>query len=149
MICFKTILGNICIHEKNNKIVRIRFSRFEEEATYTNPILENCKKQILEYLAKERIKFDCEFFLEGTVFQKKVWDELLKIPYGQTISYKQLAERIDKPKAFRAVANANRLNPIAIVIPCHRVIGSNGKLIGYAAGLDKKIALLKIEKAIL
>lgn len=148
MICFNTKLGNICISENNNVITEIRFTKFNEEETYSNKVLEECKNQLLEYFDGQRKYFDCKFSAKGTDFQKRVWNELLKIPYGKTISYKQLAEKIGSPNAYRAVANANRLNPIPIIIPCHRVIGSNGKMIGYASGLDKKIYLLKLEKAI-
>jgi methylated-DNA--[protein]-cysteine S-methyltransferase len=81
----------------------------------------------------------------GTEFQRRVWDELRRIPYGQTISYKELALLIGNPKAVRAVASANRANPISIIIPCHRVIGSNGRLVGYSGGLDKKETLLQLE----
>lgn len=148
MICVNTKLGNICISEKDNIITEIRFTKFDEEETYSNKVLEKCKNQLLEYFDGQRKSFDFKFSAKGTDFQKKVWNELLNIPYGKTISYKELAEKIGKPNAYRAVANANRLNPIPIIIPCHRVIGSNGKMIGYASGLDKKIDLLKLEKAI-
>jgi len=82
----------------------------------------------------------------GTVFQKQVWKALLEIPYGETRSYKQIAEAIGNPKAVRAVGMANNRNPLLIVVPCHRVIGANGKLVGYGAGLDKKEFLLRLEK---
>lgn len=84
--------------------------------------------------------------MEGTDFQKNVWKELLKIPYGKTVSYKYIADKIGNKKAFRAVGNANNKNKISIIIPCHRVIGSNGKLVGYANGIDMKKLLLELEK---
>lgn len=84
--------------------------------------------------------------MEGTDFQKNVWKELLKIPYGKTVSYKYIADKIGNKKAFRAVGNANNKNKISIIIPCHRVIGSNGKLVGYANGIDMKKFLLELEK---
>lgn len=84
--------------------------------------------------------------MEGTDFQKTVWKELLKIPYGKTVSYKYIADKIGNKKAFRAVGNANNKNKISIIIPCHRVIGSNGKLVGYANGIDMKKLLLELEK---
>lgn len=84
--------------------------------------------------------------MEGTDFQKTVWKELLKIPYGKTVSYKYIADKIGNKKAFRAVGNANNKNKISIIIPCHRVIGSNGKLVGYANGIDMKKFLLELEK---
>ena len=83
--------------------------------------------------------------LKGTDFQKQVWQALLKIPFGETRSYKQIAEAIGNPKAVRAVGMANNKNPLLIVVPCHRVIGTNGKLVGYAVGLDKKEYLLRLE----
>ena len=88
-------------------------------------------------------------YFEGTEFQKKVWNELCNIPFGETISYKELAIRIDNPKACRAVGGANNKNPIGIVVPCHRVIGSTGNLVGYAGGIDLKKRLLDFEKTIL
>ena len=107
--------------------------------------LETLKKELLEYFAGKRKQFTVPLHLIGTDFQKKVWHELLKIPFGETISYKQLAENIGNSKASRAVANANATNKISIIIPCHRVIGSNKQLTGYAAGLDKKRFLLTLE----
>ena len=87
--------------------------------------------------------------MKGTAFQQNVWRALLEIPYGETRSYKQIAEAIGNPKAVRAVGMANNRNPLLVVVPCHRVIGANGKLIGYAAGIEKKEFLLRLEKSIL
>lgn len=101
---------------------------------------------IEEYLEGKRKSFDFEIFMEGTDFQKNVWKELLKIPYGKTVSYKYIADKIGNKKAFRAVGNDNNKNKISIIIPCHRVIGSNGKLVGYANGIDMKKFLLELEK---
>lgn len=102
--------------------------------------------QVMEYLNKKRTYFDFPYKLNGTEFQKKVWEQLLAIPYGETRTYKDIATAIGNPKASRAVGMANNKNPITIFIPCHRVIGSNGNLTGYAGGLDMKKALLDIEK---
>ncbi len=113
-----------------------------------NPFLDKVENQLKEYFQGKRKEFDLNYTLIGTEFHKKCWKALNKIPYGKTISYSKQAEMIGKPLAVRAVANANRLNPIAIVIPCHRVIGKNGKLTGYAGGIDKKEFLLKLENAI-
>jgi len=104
--------------------------------------------QIQEYFNNKRNEFDIPLLLTGTTFQKAVWNELLKIPYGQTISYLSLSQKLYKEKAIRAVANANGANALSIVIPCHRVIGSNGDLIGYAGGLLAKKKLLQIEGAL-
>ncbi len=110
-----------------------------------NPFLLDVEKQINEYFEKKRKVFDIPLILEGTEFQKKCWNALLTIPYGKTISYMEQAEMVGNPKAVRACANANRLNPIAIIIPCHRVIGKDGSLTGYAAGISKKRFLLELE----
>lgn len=103
-------------------------------------------KEIMEYLNGKRKSFDIKYEINGTEFQKKVWKELTNIPYGETRSYKEIAVAVGNPKASRAVGMANNKNPIAIIVPCHRVIGSDGKLVGYAGGLDMKKALLTLEK---
>ena len=97
------------------------------------------------YFAGKRKQFTLPLLPKGTAFQQKVWNALLAIPYGQTRSYKQIASAIGQPKACRAVGMANNKNPLAIVIPCHRVIGSNGRMVGYASGLDRKANLLQLE----
>jgi methylated-DNA-[protein]-cysteine S-methyltransferase len=102
-------------------------------------------KQLDEYFRGERQEFELELAPRGTPFQLAVWNELQRIPYGTTISYRELAERIGKPSAVRAVGAANGANPIPIVIPCHRVIGANGTLVGYGGGLQLKRALLALE----
>lgn len=111
----------------------------------TNNIIEECKKQIDEYFNMERKEFDIPLLLVGSAFQKTVWEALLKIPFGKTTSYLQLSKDIGNEKAVRAVANANGANAISIIVPCHRVIGTNGKLTGYAGGLDLKKRLIEIE----
>ncbi|HTM53326.1 MAG TPA: methylated-DNA--[protein]-cysteine S-methyltransferase [Pirellulales bacterium] len=103
------------------------------------------REQLAEYFAGQRQRFDVPLKLAGTPFQQRVWQELLRIPFGTTISYAQLAERVGQPTASRAVGHANGRNPISIIVPCHRVIGANGKLTGYAGGLDKKQWLLEWE----
>lgn len=150
---YNSPLGKIKIEEKDNYIVGIGFVMdndiISEEINMEreNGIITRCKIQLDEYFNGYRRDFDLEIkFLRGTDFQKNVWNELRKIPYGETISYKELAERIGNPKACRAVGGANNKNPIGIIVPCHRVIGANGKMIGYAEGIDKKEFLLKLEK---
>jgi methylated-DNA-[protein]-cysteine S-methyltransferase len=103
------------------------------------------REQLAEYFAGERQQFDLPLKLVGTPFQQRVWQELQQIPFGTTITYAELAGRIGKPAASRAVGNANGCNPVSIIVPCHRVIGSNGKLTGYAGGIDKKEWLLDWE----
>ncbi len=107
------------------------------------------KKQLDEYFLGKRTVFDLPLVINGTDFQIKAWEQLCKIPYGSTISYGEQAMRIGDKNKARAVGLANGLNPISIIIPCHRVIGSNGKLVGFGGGLDKKAFLLKLEKRFL
>jgi methylated-DNA-[protein]-cysteine S-methyltransferase len=103
-------------------------------------------RQLEAYFSGKLKSFDLRLAPEGTEFQKSVWRALCKIPYGETRTYKDIAESIGNPKAYRAVGHANNRNPISIIVPCHRVIGSNGKLTGYACGLDIKAFLLNIEQ---
>lgn len=105
--------------------------------------------QLTEYFAGKRKVFDLPLDPQGTEFQKRVWQALREIPYGTTCSYGEIAAKVGNPKASRAVGGANNKNPIAIVIPCHRVIGANGSLVGYASGLQTKEALLKLEGILL
>ncbi len=111
-------------------------------------IFTRTRAQFDEYFTGERMDFDLPLAANGTVFQHRVWRELCSIPFGTTISYGELAARIGNPNASRAVGLANGQNPIAIIVPCHRVIGANGKLVGYAGGLSRKIALLDFESAV-
>jgi methylated-DNA-[protein]-cysteine S-methyltransferase len=104
------------------------------------------REQLAQYFAGERTSFDLPMQLDGSVFQRTVWHALTEIPYGQTISYGELARRIGRPDLARAVGTANGQNPIAVVVPCHRVIGSDGKLVGYGGGLENKRLLLDLEQ---
>ncbi|WP_246566237.1 methylated-DNA--[protein]-cysteine S-methyltransferase [Tissierella simiarum] len=106
----------------------------------------NYHEEINLYLEGKLKKFTLPIFLRGTSFQKKVWEELLNIPYGETRTYKYIAEKIGSAKGYRAVGGALNKNPIAIIVPCHRVIGSNGKLVGFAGGVELKDQLLKLER---
>lgn len=110
-----------------------------------HPILLKTQKQLNEYFAGQRQNFDLPLDFEGTEFQQKVWQALLSIPFGETRSYKDIAEQIGNVKAVRAVGAANGKNPISIIAPCHRVVGANGKLVGFAGGLENKDVLLKLE----
>jgi len=110
--------------------------------------LSRTRQQLGEYFEGNRKTFDISLAPEGTDFQLRVWEELRNIPYGETISYAELATRIGNPAASRAVGAANGRNPLSIIVPCHRVIGKNGSLTGYAGGLDKKSILLAIEGAV-
>jgi len=111
-------------------------------------ILKETRKQLDEYFDMRRKEFDIPLITVGTEFQKSVWDSLQKVPYGTTSTYLQLSKDIDNEKAVRAVANANGANSIAIIIPCHRIIGSNGELTGYGGGLSVKKRLLELENNI-
>jgi len=110
-----------------------------------NPVLAKTIEQLREYFAGERTTFDLPLRTGGTPFQRKVWEALAEIPYGETWTYAELARRIGSPTAVRAVGAANGQNPLPIVLPCHRVIGSNGKLVGYGGGMDRKRFLLELE----
>ena len=112
-------------------------------------VLQEAKRQLDEYFRKERKAFDLPLLFVGTDFQKRVWEALRHIPYGTTVSYKELASLIGQPQAVRAVANANRQNAVSIILPCHRVIGTDGSLTGYGGRLDIKQYLLDMEQATL
>ena len=110
------------------------------------PFLQKTRQQLEEYFAGSRTEFDLPLFYRGTPFQQAAWDALRTIPYGETRSYKDMAVQIGNPKAVRAVGMANNRNPISIIVPCHRVIGANGKLVGYGGGLPIKEKLLELER---
>ncbi len=113
----------------------------------SSPVIEQAALQLDEFFTGKRTHFNLQLLFAGTSFQKSVWSELLKIPFGSTVSYSILANNIGRPKAVRAVANANGANAISIIIPCHRVIGSDGSLTGYGGGIDAKQHLLNLENA--
>jgi len=118
----------------------------EKAEIKTSILTEKVKKQLCEYFEGKRKSFDIPICFSGTEFQNKVWKELLNIPYGKTRSYKDIAKEVGNEKASRAVGGANNKNPIWIIVPCHRVIGKNGELVGYGGGLKLKEFLLSIEK---
>ena len=128
-------------------LINIQFTQPQKALLQTTELLSMATIQLDEYFQGKRTTFSLPFKLTGTPFQLAVWKELQNIPYGQTTSYKEIAQKINKPKAYRAVGMANNKNPLPIIIPCHRVIGSNGKLIGYAGGLKLKNYLLEFEKS--
>lgn len=129
---------------ENENPKRVRLAELIEQVDH--PILLETQKQLCEYFAGTRQQFDLPLDFEGTVFQKKVWQALLSIPFGETRSYRDIAEQVGNIKAVRAVGAANGKNPISIIAPCHRVVGANGKLVGFAGGLDNKEILLGLEK---
>ena len=124
---------------------RVRVGPMVEDKDH--PVLLEVERQLKDYFAGKRKTFSLKLDSIGTAFQKKVWEALLTIPFGQTRSYAQIAKQIGRPKAVRAVGAANGKNPISIIAPCHRVIGSNGKLTGFAGGLEAKACLLDLELA--
>lgn len=140
----KTPLGNMVAIASDEALTNLDFAD-NIELESTNEILERVKIELDEYFLKERKTFTVPLKPHGTPFQKEVWQTLLKIPYAKAISYKDEALMMGREKSFRAVANANGKNPLSIIIPCHRVIASSGKLGGYSGGLDKKKFLLKLE----
>ena len=135
----------VAILWENDDPKRVRLGSLVEDVDH--PILCLAEQQLGEYFAGARKSFDLPLDFAGTPFQKKVWSKLLNIPFGQTRTYGQIANAIGKPRAFRAVGAANGKNPISIVAPCHRVIGKDGSLTGFAGGLEAKECLLGIEAA--
>lgn len=142
---FVSNVGEITVTSDENYIKAVHFGRSEYETKLT-PLISEAVNQLREYFKGDRKIFTVPLKPDGTDFQQKVWKALTEIPYGQTTSYGEIAEKIGKPGGARAVGNANNKNPIAIMIPCHRVIGANGSLTGYAAGLNIKKQLLSLEK---
>lgn len=142
---FKSPLGFLILKSDGVSINDISFSEEENYEKNDCAVLLKCEQQLEDYFSKKSMAFDLPLNPQGTEFQKKVWAELLKIPNGETITYSQLAVRLGDPKLVRAVGTANGRNPLAIVIPCHRVIGAGNKLTGYAGGLNRKLWLLNHE----
>lgn len=145
-------IGIVRIIEEDGFIVSVHTmheieSMFDDIVYRETEVLLSAKKQLEEYFAGIRKTFDLPLKPKGTPFQLLVWEQLKQIPYGETRSYGEIAKAIGNPKASRAVGGANNKNPIGIIVPCHRVIGANGKLVGYAGGLDMKEKLLMLEKA--
>lgn len=142
---FISDIGEITVIADENYIKAVQFGKSEYNNEKT-PLISEAVNQLQEYFKGNRKVFTVPLKPDGTDFQRKVWKALTEIPYGQTTSYGKIAEKIGKSGGARAVGNANNKNPIAIMIPCHRVIGANGSLTGYAAGLDIKKQLLELEK---
>jgi methylated-DNA-[protein]-cysteine S-methyltransferase len=146
-------VGQLTLVARNGKLTailwekerpnRVRLGALQE--ANDSPVLQETKRQLKEYFAGTRNRFELELDFAGTDFQKKVWQALLTIPFGETRSYSQIAAQIGNPKAVRAVGAANGRNPISIVAPCHRVIGASGGLTGFAGGLEAKQYLLELE----
>jgi len=146
---FTSPIGTIEIKGNDNGISSVHFIDSEKkESTDNSENLQSCINQLKEYFKGNRSQFDLKLNPEGTEFQKRVWDKLLEIPFNTTVNYLQIANRLGDPKVIRAAASANGKNPISIIIPCHRVIGSDGSLTGYASGLHRKKWLLAHENPV-
>lgn len=146
--CYQTPLGKMVITENGQAITGVMFGESlpEEVNARETPLLKQAYDQLQEYLAGQRKSFDLPLAPQGTAFQQKVWKALQDIPYGTVVSYQDVARAIGQAKACRAVGGANNKNPIVIIIPCHRVIGANGSLVGYGGGLEIKRQLLELEQ---
>lgn len=144
---YQSPIGILELSAQEDAVLRIDFSEDVIEVnSFTFPVLERCIQELDEYFQKKRKEFSVPIQLEGTDFQKRVWKQLQTIPFGHTETYMHIAQRIRKPTAMRAVGGAIHHNPVAIIVPCHRVIGSNGSLTGYAGGIWRKEWLLKHEQ---
>jgi len=159
---YKSLVGELILGSFDNKLCladwryrkmrstidnRIKKSLKTDYTEETSAIIEKTKIQLIEYFNQQREQFDIDLLFVGTDFQQSVWKELIKIPFGKTYSYLELSKKLNNEKAIRAVASANGANAISILVPCHRIIGSNGKLVGYAGGLPAKKKLLQLEGA--
>lgn len=145
---YETVLGDVTFVEEDGALLVISMKSDHGGKVTETPLIKDAFRQLSEYLIGERKEFDLPIRMRGTEFQKRVWRALLDIPYGETRSYKQIAEAIGNPKGVRAVGMANNRNQLLIVIPCHRVIGSSGSLVGYGEGLEMKEFLLRLEKSL-
>lgn len=141
----KSKIGNLMLISENEKLVEIKFVYDENLIEPKTEILKETKKQLDEYFNGERKNFSIPFEIKTTEFMSKVYRALIQIPYGTTVTYKDIAKTVGNEKAVRAVGMANHKNKIPIIIPCHRVIGKNGKLVGFAGGIDLKRKLLELE----
>lgn len=144
-----TPLGPMMLEADDVGVTRVEFTSLENiPRSTTSTILNQCAQELHEYFTEKRMFFSVPLSLSGTEFQLKVWEKLQEIPYGKTTTYLKMARALGDEKSIRAAASANGKNPVSIIVPCHRVIGTNGDLVGYAGGLDKKKWLLEHEGAI-
>lgn len=145
----KSPAGTLEIKGDTMGLASVHFMDVSEKTSEEIPSeLKEVVSQLTEYFNKDRTQFNLKLNPEGTIFQKKVWNKLQEIPFGRTASYQDMANKLGDPKVIRAAASANGKNPIAIIIPCHRVIGSDGSLTGYAGGLPRKKWLLAHESPV-
>lgn len=146
---YNSPVGELLVESDNDKIITVNFLKDSKLEEIRNKVVDQCIEELDEYFFRGRKFFSVDLELRGSDFQKTVWNELLAIPFGTTMSYEALAIRIGNVKSIRAVGLANGQNPIAIIVPCHRVIGKNGDLVGYGGGLENKEWLLYHEGALL
>ena len=146
---FETSCGCLLLGAESGRLCLCSWLRESVPTSITNDVdgqlLNEACRQLQEYFAQKRREFQLPLSMSGTLFQKSAWEAMLTIPYGQTISYAEEARRAGYPTALRAIGNANGRNPLAIIVPCHRVIASNGTIGGYSSGLDRKRFLLRLE----
>lgn len=142
---FSSPIGTLEITGDEDGISKVLFLDEPPSIQSSSPVLDECVKQLTDYFEGQRTEFDLPLNPNGTDFQKSVWEELQNIPFGKTVSYMDMAKRLGDPKVIRAAGTANGKNPIAIIVPCHRVVGSDGSLTGYAGGLKRKQWLLEHE----
>ena len=143
---YESPFGPVRMDYEGEVLVRLRTVEPTQDRGTPTPLTHEAFRQLQEYFAGERREFSLPYALHGTEFQKKVWAALAAIPYGQTRSYRDIAAAVGNPKAVRAVGAANGKNPLWIILPCHRVVGADGSLTGYAGGLEMKKRLLELEK---
>ena len=144
-VFYQSPFGLLKIGAADGKVILVGIVSKQDEPNQPTALSAEVYRQLQEYFAGKRTVFTVPYALNGTSFQQAVWTQIAKIPYGQTVTYKDIAQAIDKPRAFQATGRAVGANPLAILIPCHRVVGSNGELTGYAFGLEMKKALLNLE----
>ena len=143
-------VGTLRLAEENGAITELKFEEWDGKTKKAETeLLSRTERELAEYFAGQRRKFTLPLAPKGTEFQRRVWEALLTIPYGETRSYGEIAALIGSPKASRAVGSANHRNPISIFIPCHRVIGADGSLTGYGGGLEAKTVLLDLEQKVI
>ncbi|KAB2878317.1 methylated-DNA--[protein]-cysteine S-methyltransferase [bacterium] len=142
-ICFLEFYLPERYKEMSGKIRKVFDAEWVEG---TNDVIEQAEKELQEYFSGKRKNFTVPLDLRGSEFEIKIWEQLQKIPYGHVCSYGDIAKKINNPKSVRAVGGANHNNPVAIIVPCHRVIGKNGSLVGYGGGIDKKKLLIELER---
>ncbi|MEA2457564.1 MAG: methylated-DNA-[protein]-cysteine S-methyltransferase [Thermoleophilaceae bacterium] len=143
---FSSPVGPLTLEGGDNALTRLGFTAPSSPSVDGEHAFEATVAQLEEYFAGERTAFDVSLEFAGTAFERRVWHEVRAIPYGQTVTYAEIARRVGSPSACRAVGRANGRNPIAVIVPCHRVIGSDGSLTGYAGGIEMKRALLDLER---